>query len=49
MSHTLCLLIGIDYLGTQHSLQGCINDTKLVKNCLIDYMGVPKKYKNHYR
>merc|ERR1712196_419297 len=35
------LLIGINYIGSQHSLQGCINDVKHERNVLTAHFGFP--------
>jgi len=35
------LLIGINYIGSQHSLQGCINDVKHERNVLTTHFGFP--------
>eukprot|EP00899_Mesostigma_viride_P025877 jgi/Mesvir1/6474/Mv19548-RA.1 len=36
------LLVGINYFGTRMSLQGCINDTKYLKYCLMKNFGFPE-------
>ena len=33
------LLIGINYIGTQNRLNGCINDCSLVQSMLVDKHG----------
>ena len=33
------LLIGINYVGTENELNGCINDVKNMKTMLIDKLG----------
>ncbi|CAG8495002.1 10805_t:CDS:2 [Acaulospora colombiana] len=37
------LLIGINYIGTPHNLNGCINDVRNIKNFLIKYWGFPEE------
>jgi len=34
------LLFGLNYNGTQHRLNGCINDVYLMRDCLIKFAGV---------
>lgn len=38
-----CLLIGINYTGTKHQLNGCINDSKNLKQFLIENKYFEKK------
>ena len=40
---TKVILFGLNYNGTQHQLNGCINDTTLMKNCQESYLEVPSK------
>lgn len=37
------LIIGCNYNGTNHKLNGCINDTKLLKNTIPRKMGISSK------
>lgn len=39
MSNKLALLIGINYTGTNHELNGCINDVQKMKQVLLDHFG----------
>ena len=34
------LLFGLNYKNTNHELNGCINDTLLMKNCLEKYLEI---------
>jgi len=42
MSNYKGILFGLNYKDTSHELKGCINDVDLMKNCLVNYVGVPK-------
>ena len=41
MSKTLGILFGLNYIGTDYQLDGCINDVILMKNCMNKYMEIP--------
>lgn len=41
MADTIAILFGLNYRGSQYELNGCINDTNIVKGCLRKYIEVP--------
>ena len=43
MSNIKALLIGLNYDGSDHQLNGCINDVKLTKELLIKTLGVSSR------
>lgn len=42
MSSIKAVLFGLNYIGTNNELSGCINDVNLMNNCLKNYLKVPE-------